>query len=325
MSDADLWPLLRRFPALERVPRAALRHGPTPVEHLADVHPRLWIKRDDLTASPVGGNKVRSLEMLLGDVRAGERVVSAGSWGSTHALTMAIHGRALGADVVLGAWPQEWNDVARQVSRRLDEEISRRRFSNVPFVAAWLAWRQLRGDRVIPAGGTSPLGIIGHVNAAFELAAQIEAGALPCPARVVVPLGTGGTAAGLSLGFALAGVRTEIVAARVVPRFIGRRSRVRRLARAAARLLRRLTGERVPDDGVIVSVDDSVYAGAYGRPLAAAAAPQGQLGRRGIVVDDTYAAKALVTAMASAQTADTLFWLTFDSRWITSGTSGTRE
>jgi D-cysteine desulfhydrase len=325
VSDAGLWPLLRRFPALERVPRAALRRGVTPVEHLTHVHPRLWIKRDDLTATPVGGNKVRSLELLLGDVRAGDRVISAGSWGSTHALTMAVHGRALGAEVVLGAWPQEWNEVARVVSKRLDAEISRKHFSNVAFVAAWLAWRQLRGDRVIPAGGTSPLGIIGHVNAAFELADQIAAGALPTPKHVVVPLGTGGTAAGLALGFALAGVSTEIIAARVVPRIIGRRSRVKALARATARLLSRLTGERIPGDGVTVSVDDAVYGGAYGRPLASAAAAAQRLADHGITVDATYSAKALVTAMASAETAETLFWLTFDSRWITSGTPGTRE
>lgn len=321
MNRDALWPLLARFPGLAAIPRAALRSSVTPVEHLEHVSPRLWVKRDDLTASPVGGNKVRSLEFLLGDVRAGDRVISAGSWGSTHALAAAVHGKALGADVKLASWPQEMNDVAQLVSQRLDEETRRQSFSNVLMVAAWLTWKNLRGHRVIPAGGTSPLGILGHVNAAFELGEQIRAGALPTPQRVVVPLGTGGTTAGLSLGFALAGVKTEIIAARVVPRIIGRASRVRRLARATARLMRKMTGEPVEERGVSVSVVESVYGGAYGRPLVAAAAAEALVSDQAFRVDPTYSAKALVAALESARSADTLFWLTFDSRWITSRTT----
>lgn len=318
MATDPLWPLLDAYPALASQPRVALRKSVTPVEPLHAISPRLWIKRDDLTANPIGGNKVRSLEFLLGSAQPGDRIVTAGSWGSTHALTTAVHGRALGLDVVLGAWPQEMNDIAHEVSRFLDEETKRRRFGNVPFVAAWLAWRSWRGDRVIPAGGTSPLGMLGHVNAAFELAAQIRAGVLPPPKRVVVPLGTGGTAAGLALGFALAGVETTIVGARVVPRIVGRLSRVRRLARATRALIARVTGENVHSDMVDVRVAEGVYGGAYGRPLAAAESPSRLLARLGLKTDPTYSAKALVTAIASAETADTLFWMTFDSRWITS-------
>jgi 1-aminocyclopropane-1-carboxylate deaminase/D-cysteine desulfhydrase-like pyridoxal-dependent ACC family enzyme len=318
MTADPLWPLLDRFPGLGSLPRVALRTAATPVEPLQAISPRLWIKRDDLSADPIGGNKVRSLEFLLGGAHRGDRIVTAGSWGSTHALTTAVHGRALGLDVVLGAWPQEMNEVAHAVSRRLDEETERRKFGNVAFVAAWLAWRSWRGDRVIPAGGTSPLGMLGHVNAAFELAEQIRAGRLPPPKRVVVPLGTGGTTAGLALGFALAGVETTIVGARVVPRIVGRISRVRRLARATATLIARLTGERVPPGMVDVRIADGVYGGAYGRPLAAAGSPSRLLARLGLKMDPTYSAKALVAAIESAQTGDTLFWMTFDSRWITS-------
>lgn len=316
MPPDPLWPLLDRFPALASLPRVALRTAVTPVEPLHAISPRLWVKRDDLTAKPIGGNKVRSLELLLGGAHPGERIVTAGSWGSTHALTAAVHGRSLGLDVVLVAWPQEMNDVADTVSRYLDDETERRRFGNVPYVAAWLAWRSWRGDRVIPAGGTSPLGMLGHVNAAFELASQIRAGALPAPKRVVVPLGTGGTAAGLALGFALAGVETTVIGARVVPRIVGRLSRVRRLARATAGLMARLAGERVPSDMVHVRIAEGVYGGAYGRPLAAAEGPARRLAGLGLKTDPTYSAKALVTALVSAETEDTLFWMTFDSRWI---------
>ena len=68
--------------------------------------------------------------------------------------------------------------------------------------------RLTRAAQYIPLGGSTPLGTLGHVNAALELADQVERGELPLPGRVVVPLGSGGTAAGLALGFAIAGLDT---------------------------------------------------------------------------------------------------------------------
>lgn len=316
VSGDPLWPLFDRFPALAELPRVALRAGPTPITPVATISPSLWIKRDDLTALPIGGNKIRSLEFLLGGVKRGDRIVTAGARGSTHALTTAIHARALGARTSVAWWPQEMNDVALEVAARLDEETDRRRFANAPLAVAWLEWRRWRGDHVIPAGGTSPLGILGHVNAAFELAGQIRAGLLPEPKRVVVPLGTGGTAAGLLLGFALVGVPTSIVAARVVPRIVGRKSRVERLARSALYLLETLTRERIPVRWGDLTVVQSVYGEAYGRPLAAANASSEALARLGVPVDPTYSGKALVAAIDSAREAETLFWLTFDSRFL---------
>ncbi|MCA7081928.1 pyridoxal-phosphate dependent enzyme, partial [Staphylococcus aureus] len=70
----------------------------------------------------------------------------------------------------------------------------------------------------VPAGGTSPLGILGHVAGALELARQVDEGLLPPPARVVLPLGSGGTTAGLVLGLAIAGIDAEVVGVQVVPR-----------------------------------------------------------------------------------------------------------
>lgn len=321
MSSNPLWPIVDRFPALASLPRVDLRRGPTPVERVESVAANLWIKRDDLSALPVGGNKARSLELLLGGTRSGDRVTTVGSTGSTHALSTVIHARALGATVTVGTWPQETNSVAEVVAaavRRNADDI--RSFGNAPLTLSWLLWRRLRGDRVIPAGGTSPLGILGHVNAALELAAQVREGRLPLPRRVVVPLGTGGTAAGLALGFGIAGLRTTVIAARVVPRIIGRRARVKRLIAATSALIERLTGERLePDVAADVVVAGGVYGGAYGRPLDRAAEYSRHMGVAGIALDPTYAAKAFVAAMEQPADGPTLFWLTFDSRWTASG------
>src|SRR5687767_621558 len=147
-----LWPLFEDFPRLAELPRLALRQAVTPVEHLEGPGRQLWVKRDDLTALPIGGNKVRALEFLLGGLRRGDRVVTAGARGSTHALTTAMHAAALGATTTAAWWPQEMNDTAALVSARLDQLTERRRFANAVFAVAWLEWRKLRGDRVIPAG-----------------------------------------------------------------------------------------------------------------------------------------------------------------------------
>jgi ABC-type lipoprotein release transport system permease subunit len=95
--------------------------------------------------------------------------------------------------------------------------------SSVPRLAARAAARYgrdlLRGEApsIIPTGGTSPVGAIGYVEAAFELQEQIAAGALPAPEWIFVPMGSGGTAVGLVLGAKLArslnaSIGSEIVA-----------------------------------------------------------------------------------------------------------------
>src|SRR5215831_4354340 len=97
-------PLIRRFPALSGVPRIPIGRFPTPVEPLTALGPSLWVKRDDLGATPFGGNKVRALEFLLAGVRSGGRVVTVGSAGSTHALAVATYASALGARTAVGRW-----------------------------------------------------------------------------------------------------------------------------------------------------------------------------------------------------------------------------
>lgn len=290
----------------------SLRTAPTPVERVAD---RLWIKRDDLTAEPIGGNKVRALEFLLAQFPRGSRVYTAGSRGSTHVLATTIYGRSLGLDVLAAAWPQEMNDVARAVDARLEKDAQRKHFRSPVSATIWLTWQAWRGRQVIPAGGTSPIGMLGHVNAAMELAEQVRAGLLPEPDRVVVPLGTGGTAAGLALGFALAGLKSVVIGARVVPAIVARPSRVRRLVRATVRQIERPHVNFMFSGEPSVEVAAGVYGGAYGRPLPGAPA----FTSSGVPLDPTYTAKAFVAGLESARTAETLFWLTFDSRWITSG------
>jgi D-cysteine desulfhydrase len=319
---ADL-PLLRRFPALAALPRARFGAYPTPVERVPlDDGRTLLVKRDDRSGTGFGGNKVRGLEWLLGDVRPDERVVTVGPLGSTHALITATYARPLGARVTVVRWNQEMNPAARRVADRLDEEAHIIDAGWVPAAYVVAGALRARGARWIPAGGATPLAVLGQVNAGLELAEQIEAGECELPERLVVPLGTGGTAAGLALGLRIAGLGTQVIAVRVVPRIVGRVGRVIRLADATAALIERIVGggarlPRVGDRRGAVRVEHAYYAGAYGRPLERdwRRAEDDALRSAGVRVDDTYSRKALAAALAQRDHL-TLFWLTFDGRLL---------
>jgi len=318
-SREKVLPIVARFPKLAGVPRVALGNFPTPVVPSFAVAPKLWVKRDDLCANPVGGNKARALEFLLGEVKQGDSVVTVGSAGSTHAFAVATYARQRGATTYVGRWQQEMNDVAHVVAHGTTQLARAAPIFRTPVEAyLWAATKRLAGSRWIAAGGSTALGILGHVNAGLELVAQIDAGALPMPRYVVAPLGTGGTIAGLALAFSIAGRPITVIGARVVPRIVARASRVRRLADATARLLGRLSGSPVAGiDSSRVVVAHETYGGAYGRETAAArtAAEHMRLAT-GVRLDATYSAKALVKAIALAAESPTLFWLTFDQRVV---------
>ena len=64
------------------------------------------------------------------------------------------------------------------------------------------------------------------------------------------------------------------------------------------------------------------YGGAYGRVLPAAVEASALLRRTvGTRLDDTYSAKAFTAALRMARRSQdrTLFWVTFDGRWLESG------
>ena len=310
-------PILRRFPALSTIPRATFGVYPTPVERLSLRDGRvLLLKRDDRSASLIGGNKVRALDWLLGDVRTGDFVVTVGSSGSTHALTTAIYANQLGARVLIVRWTQQMNAAARRVDervRRVARVLDARNVIAAYAVAA--VSRLTRRSHWIPAGGASVLGVLGHVNAALELAEQIGRGECEVPDRVMVPLGTGGTAAGLALGFRIAGVQTRVVAVRVVPRILGRAGRVLKLARSTASFIERRSGARVPHvEPEDIVVEHGFYGGAYGRPISPDA-DERVLRDHGVTLDDTYSRKTFSATIAQPSQRP-LLWLTFDGRLL---------
>ena len=274
------------------------------------------------------GNKVRALEFLLGRVREGDTVVTLGGEGSTHVLATAIHAARLGARTVAFRWRHDMHDAARLVRQRGGERCALAATVPGGVVLALpiaRAWALTGRAHWVPIGGSDPLGTLGHVNAGLELAEQVAAGAMPEPSRIVVPLGSGGTAAGIALGAAIAGLRTIVTAVRVAPRIGTNRWRTLGLARRTARLIERHTGAHLPDPSPHLLVEHGHYGGAYGRPLARGATAAATLREAGgPVLEPTYGEKAFAAALdvlqlpggARGGDGPVLFWATFDARLL---------
>lgn len=222
--------LAARYPKLLlNLPFLTLTDLPTPLDRAEELGQQvgldtLWIKRDDLSASLYGGNKVRKLEYLFAEAQAKDcdAVVTFGAVGSNHVLATAIFAQQLGMTC--------YGVLTEQVA--------------TPYVANTLRYHAAVGTKLIYAkgftgsndaageieqahptgpdkvyrmtwGGSSWRGTVGFVNAAFELADQLRYA--EAPDKIYVACGTMGTAVGLAIGLRLAQLPTEVVAVKVVP------------------------------------------------------------------------------------------------------------
>ena len=281
-------PIFQKFPGL-RVPHQELAALPTPVERLDDLSRELgadlWIKRDDLA----GGAKARKLEFFVPRARAdGKPLVVVGPEGSNWLLGLA----ASGLPVRVLTLPQCLNAEAAGNRRALRSALGLGCAAGV-LVRALVELPRLvgGGSALAPFGGTDPLTTLATVNAAFELLGQLR------PEAVYVPLGSGGTAAGLALGFALAGAPVETRAVRITVRAIANERRVRSLAA--------LLGVPAPPLRLTVLHD---YVGrGYGHPLPAGERARGRLP---VALDSSYSAKS-AAAFLEGRERSRLFWLTF--------------
>jgi len=321
--------LLRRFPELvHRLPWLNLGEWPTPVRPLERLGAQLglgalWLKQDDLSGPRCGGNKVRKLELLLADAR--ERgcrsLVSVGGIGSNHLVATACYGRQVGLPTRGVVFPQPLTPQVEHnlaVLRGLEVELwpcSSRLW--VP-----LALRQARrgADRpyLISPGGSSPLGCLGYVSAGLELAEQVRGRELPEPEIIILPVGSGGTCAGLALGLELGGLSARIWAVRVVERPLCNRTLLGLLIGRTARQLERLEIAVSPRAAVrrLVLIHDQL-GGGYGEATAAAEAAVAAAAREGIGLETTYSGKAFAALLARAGAVAgrrILFWNTHNSR-----------
>ena len=91
------------------------------------------------------------------------------------------------------------------------------------------------------------MGTVGFVAAGLELAAQIESGEIAAPDKLYVGTGTMGTAVGIALGLAIAGLNTEVNAVRVSDPSIMNAKATQSLLNKTVLMMRRLD-HSVPAD-----------------------------------------------------------------------------
>ena len=194
---------------MKELPKLSLGLFPTPCYPLEAISARygrdIWIKRDDLCGVALGGNKIRKLEYLLAEAQNGgcDTVFTTGSAQSNHAMLTAACAARLGMRCVLflkerGVTEPRGNLI---LDRLYGAEV--RFFDTDQYSYIYDQMLSLdeelsaQGHKccAIPVGGSTPLGAVGYVGCAEEIAAQCDS-----VGHIVSAVGSGGTAAGLLLG-----------------------------------------------------------------------------------------------------------------------------
>ncbi len=280
---------------------------PTPVTPPAISESPVWIKRDDLTSTLYGGNKVRKLEFLLDrPARHGWTVLSGGGSASHHIIASVLYCRLLGIDAEFAVFNQPDNPTVAVLQRLTDATGTKLYRMPGPYwypaaLAAACAKIAARGrfPMLLPPGGSTPHGVLGYVDSALEIADSVTAGDCPEPDIIFCALGSGGTAVGLALGLELAGLQSRVFAVSVADATANNKT-VLRAIESGARGLLAVAGTRVPSALDRLTVSNGYFGAGYGEPTAAGAAAI-ETGRHiGIHVDQTYTAKALAAALDHA-------------------------
>jgi D-cysteine desulfhydrase len=292
----------------------------------------VWLKDDGVFGSAWGGNKARKLEWVLADVARRKRrtILTVGALATNHGLATALYAREHGIRTVLMLVDQPWDEHVERQLARIEHSGARihrthgtaRTIAELPFV--WVAsadWRRLRPPYWLGVGGSSPLGTLGYVEAALELAEQVRSGAVPEPSHAVVALGSGGTVAGLVLGLSLAGLGTRVVAVQVNDRTPLGVRRIERLVRRTERLLRR-GGAHLPGAAAVserLTVETAWLGPGYGHSTAEGErALELARAKEGLRLEPVYTAKTVAALLAlrergSVAPGPVLYWHTHDA------------
>lgn len=208
-------------PILEPFQRIELGQWPTPLQHLPRLSehlcgPEIWVKRDDLSGLGLGGNKARKLEFLLGEaqLQGARTIITVGGVQSNHACQTAAACAALGLDchLILVRVVPGRTDAYETSGNIPAEHLFGAKVHIVDNEGAALealgpimeeAEANAKPAFLIPAGGSTPIGALGFVNAAFELQEQEQALGFTFD-RIVMATSTAGTAAGVATGLGIA-------------------------------------------------------------------------------------------------------------------------
>jgi len=320
--------------ALAAQPRIPLAQLPTPIHDAVRLRdalggrarcPRILIKRDDLTALGLGGNKARKLEYLVADAQArgATTLITTGAVQSNHArmtaaaacvagmrcvlvLTATTADPALAGNLLLdrlyGAEVRLVPSIDPMLAVGQDEAI----------VAEVVAEEEASGRTpyVIPIGGSSGVGVLGYVGGTAELVEQLAELKI-APTRLYYASGSRGTQAGLTLGAVLCEAPYRVYGVAVSAGEPEKIERARRIANEAATRLGLSERLDLPD----LVTDQSFIGEGYGIPTSGGLEAIDLLARsEAILLDPCYTSKgmaALIQHVRDGQLspADTIVFL----------------
>lgn len=282
------------------IPRLHLGMYPTPIEEMPRLRDalgggaRLYIKHDEYTGPAFGGNKVRKLEYLFAAAQQemADVVLTIGGLRSNHARATAalaanlgmechliLNGEASGTPASLYL-DQLYGAIIHRVAKREDRAPTMRR------IAAELR-AQGRVPYEIALGASVPLGALGYVGAAKEIAdspLQFD--------YLFHSTSSAGTQAGLVAGMEMFGLKTKVIGVSADDPAVEIAARVGEIVDGIEALLERKLAPQI-------EVDAGFVGAGYGIPT-----PEGReaielLARtEGIVLDPVYTAKAMAALIA---------------------------
>lgn len=324
---------MAEYPRLRNaVPWMSLASTPTPVELCTKIAPFLgrddvWMKRDDAIHPVFGGNKIRRFEHILADAqrRGAREIITVGGLASTQVTATILLGKSVGLDVTSVLFDQPITNFARKTLLIQASAGGRMLYGGSYLRTAILTvsnlWRSRKFSYFVPPGASGALANLGYVGAAFELADQVQRGEMPRPDVIVVPAGSGGTAAALTLGCSLLGWNTKIIAVRITERLVCNRATLGALVEMTRSYLAKQVGglPRRTEKPAQIMMDHDCAGRGYGHPTdeAIAACPEVEQ-LLGVPGEITYSGKALVglrRACAAFPGQTILLWNTLSSVW----------
>ena len=299
---------------LARFARARFAHLPTPLEPAPRLSTELgidlWIKRDDCTGLAGGGNKTRKLEFLLGEAleQGADTLITQGAVQSNHVRQTAAAAASFGmaCRVVLeNRTGNQAEDYLWSGNVLLDRLLGAR-IRTVEAGSDMNAEMALDAEEVraaggtpyiIPGGGSNPVGALGYVDCALELAMQANDEGLVVD-RIVTATGSAGTQAGLVAGLAVSGADIPVLGIGVRAPKDRQEENVFNLAVETAALLGHR--ERVSRNMVVADCD---YVGAGYGLIDQGVADALMLAARteGLLLDPVYTGKAMKGLIALAK------------------------
>ncbi|MBM4445985.1 MAG: pyridoxal-phosphate dependent enzyme [Chloroflexi bacterium] len=311
----------------------SLGNFPTPVRRLEKLgreigYENIWIKEDNKSSEYYGGNKVRKLEFTLPDAlrKKKKTIMTYGGIGTNHGLATVIHGSRLGLNTLLLL-------VEQPVTAHIQENLLLDRHFGAELCYAqnttraalrtiWYFLSKMGNVYYLPPGGSSVLGSLGFVAAAFELKRQIDAGEIPEPKYIFVALGSKGTMAGLLVGTRLAGLSSKVIGVRVAYLWLANEKATAKLANNVIHLMGRydksVPAIKFSEEDVQVLHD--CCGGGYGVPTAEGREAIEILERaENMELDLTYTGKTFAALLNFVKTnkelnnAPILYWHTYNS------------